>query len=166
MANFYHKAHNGKTLLISNAFSPAYITLSIGMNYKPNESFSLFLSPVTGKMTVVMDSSLATSYGLTSGKNIRSEFGGYLKASYIKTIMKNVNLTTKIDLFSNYIENPQNIDVHWELLISMKINDYMTATFNTLVLYDDDINVPRKDKNPGPGTQVKEVFGVGFSYKF
>jgi hypothetical protein len=154
--------------IIANFFSPAYITLSIGMDYKPNEHFSLFLSPVTGKMTLVIDDSLSAkgAYGVDPGKKMRLEFGGFLKASYKLTVMKNVDLATKIDLFSNYLNNPQNIDVNWELMISMKVNEYLSATFNTLVLYDDDIDVPRKDKLPGPGVQVKELFGIGLSYKF
>ena len=154
--------------VISNAFSPAYITISIGMDYKPNENFSLFLSPVTGKMTIVLDDTLSShgAFGVDPGKKFRSEFGGYLKASYKKTIMKNVDFMTKVDLFSNYLKNPQNIDVNWELLLSMKVNEYISATFNALILYDDDVKVPRTDKNPGPGVQVKEVFGIGLSYKF
>jgi len=122
--------------VISNAFSPAYITLSVGMEYKPNTNFSLFLSPVTGKITLVLDDTLsaAGAFGVDPGKNLRSEFGGFVKVSYTKTVMKNVDLATKIDLFSNYLKNPGNIDINWELMISMKINEYLSATFNTLVL--------------------------------
>ena len=98
--------------VISNFLAPAYITLSIGMDYKPNDNFNLFLSPVTGKMTIVLDDSLSAhgSFGVEPGKHIRTEFGGFLKASYKVTVMKNVDLMTKIDLFSNYLHNPQNID--------------------------------------------------------
>ena len=31
--------------------------------------------------------------------------------------MKNIGFTTKIDLFSNYLDKPQNIDVNWETLL-------------------------------------------------
>jgi hypothetical protein len=154
--------------VISTAFAPAYITFSLGMAYKPNDNFSLFLSPATGKMTLVLDDNLsaAGAFGVEKDKKSRSEFGGFLKAVYTKTVMKNVDFTTKLDLFSNYFNNPGNIDVNWEVLISMKINEYLAATINTLVLYDDDVMVPREDKNPGPGIQVKDVIGLGFSYKF
>ena len=154
--------------VISNAFAPAYVTLSLGMAYKPNDNFSLFLSPATGKMTIVLDDELSAlgAFGVDEDKKFRSEFGGFIKAVYNKTVMKNVDFTTKLDLFSNYFHNPGNIDVNWEVLVSMKINKYLAATINTLVLYDDDVDVPREDKLPGPGIQVKEVIGLGFSYKF
>lgn len=154
--------------VISNAFSPAYITLSLGMAYKPNDNFSLFLSPATGKITLVLDDTLSASgaFGVEENKKFRSEFGGFIKTVYTRKLIENVDFTTKLDLFSNYFNNPGNIDVNWEILISMKINKYLAATINTLVLYDDDVDVPREDKAPGPGIQVKEVIGLGFSYKF
>jgi len=90
--------------------------------------------------------------------------------------MKNISLTTKIDLFSNYAHNPQNIDVSWETLVAMKVNKYISVNLNTHLLYDDDILIPldRNDNGsftdpvdmPGKRIQFKEIFGVGFSYKF
>jgi hypothetical protein len=109
-----------------------------------------------------------------------SEFGGYIRVIYSKgdfksEFMKNVSFTTKIDLFSNYLKNPQNIVVNWENLIALKVNKFISANFNTDLIYDDKIKVPF-DKN-GDGTiaageavgskiQFKEILGVGFSYKF
>ena len=118
---------------------------------------------------------------ITSGKKSRFEFGAYLNAKYQHDIGKNVNLMTKIDLFSNYADKPQNIDVNWEVLISMKINKLLTATLSTQLLYDDNIiitdmrtvngvNVPKVRLDgttiQGPRTQFKEVFGIGLAYKF
>jgi hypothetical protein len=101
-------------------------------------------------------------FGVDRGKNFRQEFGGYIKIAFQKDIMTNVNFSTKIDLFSNYLKNPQNIDINWELLLSMKVNKYISATLSTQLIYDDDINY----NNKGPKTQFKEIIGIGFSYKF
>jgi len=38
---------------IADFLAPGYITLSSGMDYKPKEDFSFFLSPITGKVTIV-----------------------------------------------------------------------------------------------------------------
>ena len=154
--------------VISNLFTPAYLTGSLGMDYKPSDKFSLFLSPITGKTTFVLDDSISArgNFGVPAGEKFRAELGGFAKISYKTALMENVDFSTKLDLFSNYIKNPQNIDVNWEILITMKINEYLAATLNTLIIYDDDVNVPREDAAPGPGIQVKEVFGMGFSYKF
>lgn len=85
--------------------------------------------------------------------------------------MKNVKLTTTLGLFSNYLENPQNIDINWDLLVLMKVNKYITVSLNTNLIYDDDITITQdKDGDGlnevnGPRTQFKEILAVGFSYK-
>lgn len=156
------------SVAISTFMSPAYLSGSVGMDYKPNDNFSLFLSPVSSKMTFVFNDSIAAdgNFGLKKDEKFRAEIGGFAKVKYKTELMDNVLFTTKLDLFSNYLKNPQNVDVNLEVLLSMKINEYLAATVNALIIYDDDVNVPREDKASGPGLQVKEVFGLGLSYKF
>ena len=99
----------------------------------------------------------------------------YTKNDFKAEILKNVSFTTKIDLFSNYTENPQNIDVSWETLLAFKVNKYLSVNFNTHLIYDDNILI-MSDRNrngiveAGEGSkslvQFKEIFGVGFAYKF
>ncbi len=160
---------------ISNRFAPAYLLFAVGMDYKPNANFSAFIAPLTAKFTFVNDEDLSAigAFGVTPGKKSRGEIGGYVRAIYTKNdfqgeFMKNVSFTTKIDLFSNYAHNPQNIDVSWETLIGMKVNKYITVNFNTHLLYDDDIKiqVPEGEGSVGSLVQFKEIFGVGFSYNF
>ncbi|MBK8927730.1 MAG: hypothetical protein IPM74_17965 [Crocinitomicaceae bacterium] len=81
-------------------------------------------------------------------------------------MMENITITSKLSLFSNYANNPQNIDVNWENLIEFKVNKYISATLATHLIYDDDIDITDADGNTGPRTQFKEVIGIGFSYKF
>lgn len=167
---------------ISDFMSPGYLTLALGLDYKPNAYFSTFIAPFTGKFTFVADGFLSDqgAFGVKPGENTRSELGGYFRLIYSRSdfsneILKNVAFTTKIDLFSNYLDKPQNVDVSWETLIAMKINKFVAVNFNTHLLYDDDIKVPF-DKNGdgiiavnevvGSKIQFKEIFGVGFSYKF
>ena len=167
---------------ISDLFAPAYLLIAMGLDYKPNAYFSAFIAPLTGKFTFVTDDALsdAGAFGVTPGETIKSELGGYIRSIFTKNdfkgeFMKNISFTTKIDLFSNYLENPQNIDVNWETLLGMKVNNYITVSFNTLLIYDDNIKVAF-DKNDngtietGEGIrskiQFKEILGVGLSYKF
>ncbi len=161
---------------ISKFAAPAYTLLAIGIDYKPKDYFSAFLSPITMKNTIVADKTLsdAGAYGVDSGKTVRSEMGAYFNMKFQKEIMTNVGLMTKVDLFSNYQDNPQNVDVNWEFLITMKVNKYISASLSTQLIYDDNIPVTvyegtGKDKHVvavGPRTQFKQVFGVGFAYKF
>jgi hypothetical protein len=167
---------------ISNHFAPAYLLLAFGMDYKPNAYFSAFISPFTAKYTFVNDKVLsdAGAFGVKPGKKSLSEIGGYLRVIYTKNdfkkeFMKNVSFTTKIDLFSNYLKNPQNIVVNWETLIALKVNKFITVSINTDLIYDDKIMIPfDKDGNGkidvgeavGSKVQFKEILGVGIAYKF
>ncbi len=174
------------SVYISQFLAPAYTLFALGMDYKPTDNLTLFISPITGKFTFVQDDSLANvgAFGvtpaeydnlgnlITAGKKSRAEIGGYLRFLYKKDVFENVAFQTKLDLFSNYLNNPQNIDINWEVLISMKVNKFITATIATHLIYDDDIMID-VDRNgdgvidgKGPRTQFKEVFAVGFSYKF
>jgi hypothetical protein len=182
MAPGYNYINDSTKAKISNLFSPAYLLLALGMDYKPNAYFSAFIAPVTAKFTFVTDKALSDSgaFGVKPGKKSLSEFGGYIRVIYSKSdfkseFMKNVSFTSKVDLFSNYLKKPQNIVVNWENLIAMKINKFISATFITDLIYDDKIKVPF-DKNGdgiiaagesvGSKIQFKEILGVGFSYKF
>jgi len=171
---------------ISNFLAPAYFTIALGMDYKPNDNFSLLMAPITGRIIVVNDDDLAdegafgvdpAEYDLLGvkvkdGENIRYEFGTLIKAVYKKDILENVNFQTKLELFCNYLEDPQNVDVNWEILIAMKVNKYITANLSTQLIYDDNtiIEVDKNDdgviEEKGPRTQFKEVLGVGLAYKF
>jgi hypothetical protein len=172
----YDDAAQTKTK-ISDLFSPAYLLAAIGLDYKPSAYFSVFIAPLTGKITFVNDKALsdAGAFGVTPGKKSFSEFGGYLRVIYTKNdfkneILKNVSFTSKIDLFSNYLKNPQNIVVNWETLIALKVNKFISANINTQLIYDDKIKVPvvrnGVSQNIGSLIQFKEILGVGFSYKF
>jgi hypothetical protein len=109
---------------------------------------------------------------LTPGENMRHEFGGYVRFQYRSDIMKNVNLATKLELFSNYMDRPQNIDLNAEALVTMKVNKYISASFNMQAIYDNDINIAVDNNNDGvidgsgPRLQFRQVLGVGFSAKF
>lgn len=158
---------------ISNFLAPGYLNLSFGMDYKPSKTFAILLAPITGKMTFVMDDDLsaAGAFGVDPGETSRAEFGGYVKIAWTTDIMKNVKLNTKVDLFSNYLENPQYVDVNFDLLLSMKVNEFISASLITQLIYDYDIQFDVVN-NAGEviGTedriQLKELFGIGLTYSF
>ena len=150
---------------ISGFMSPGYLNLSLGFDYKPTDGFSLLIAPISSKMTFVMDEDLANA-GVYApmGSSFRGEFGAYIKIAYKKEVLKNVLLDTQIDFFSNYVENPQYVDVNWDLLITFKVNDFLSASLMTQLIYDYDIKF-----GPAPGTpkvQFKELFGLGLGYNF
>src|SRR6185436_10993937 len=155
---------------ISNFLAPAYILNAIGIDWKPNDDLSIFLTPATAKTTIVNDDalSLAGQYGVDPGEKSKTELGAYFNMQYKHNIMENVAFSTKLELFSSYSHNPQNVDVNWEVVIALKVNKFLNALIQTQLLYDDDIMVPKTEANalPGPGTQFKESFGLGLAYNF
>ncbi len=155
------------SVLISDFFAPAYLTTSLGMEYKPLNNFQVYISPVTGKFTFVMNDSLSNigKFGVDPGSKFRAEFGGFLKIAYNLGIMENVDFSSNVTFFSNYLENPEQIDVNAEFLLAMTINEFLTATINTMLIWDKDVVVQRDDGDEG-SLQLKEVFGLGLSYNF
>jgi hypothetical protein len=109
---------------------------------------------------------------LVKGRNVRQEFGGYFRMQYRGDVMPNVNLFAKLELFSNYLNNPQNIDVNAEVLVTMKVNKYISANLNMQAIYDHDVNIAVDDNNDGvldgsgPRLQFRQVLGVGLAVKF
>ena len=165
---------------VSTFMAPGYVNLALGLDFTPNESFSLFFSPLSSKMTIVNDQTLAdagafgvdkaifssTGNGVVtgSGNRFRAEFGAYLKMTYTKELFKNVNFKGKLELFSNYANNPENIDVNADVLWTFKVNSWLSASLNWTLIYDDDIDIRDAKGNFGPRTQFKSVLGLGISY--
>jgi len=155
---------------ISRFFAPAYMNFALGFDFKPNADFSLLLSPVSTKFTFVLDDFLASTgaFGVEPGDQFRAEFGAYLKMAYIKkSLVKNVDFQTRLDLFSNYLKNPQNIDVNWDVKFDMKINEWLSANLGTTLKYDDDIKYKDSEGlEHGARVQFKQFLGVGLTVKF
>jgi hypothetical protein len=178
LVNFKTQMTNGynypnDSVKISGFLAPGYLLGALGLDYKPSDNFAVFLAPLTLKLTFVNDNVLADAgaFGVDPGDHLKTEFGGYLRTVLKKDLMENISFMTKLDLFSNYLKNPQNIDVSWECLLSMKVNKYISATLSTQLLYDDDISISKEQDD---GTmkpvkslvQFKEVLAIGFSVKF
>lgn len=170
----FYKGYNypDKEHYISKFFAPAYSNISLGVEYRPNENYSVYLSPVAGKLTFVQDDYLSEqgAFGVDPGDKFRAELGMYLKARAQKKIMENVDFISTVDFFTAYDKKFGNIDVNWDLLISMKINKFLSASINTTLKYDDDIkNVKKVDDvevKSGPKVQFKEMLGIGVAYNF
>jgi len=145
--------------LSSASFAPAYLLLSVGIDYRPVDYFSVFISPLTERLLFVTNDSLSSvgAYGVDPGKKVKSEIGAFLSAKFNKEIAKNIVYTSRLDLFSNYKRNPQNVDLYFTNVLAMKVNRFISANIALDLLYDDD--AIKK-------LQVRELFGAGFSAKF
>lgn len=167
------------SVVVSRFLAPAWLLTSLGMDWKPTSWFSLYLSPVTGKFTFVTDTALSNQglFGVEKGRKYRPEFGAYARIQFKKEVMKNITLQSRLELFNNFtdknIPNRKNVDVNWETNLQMKVNKYISASYFLHLIYDHDIPIKVTEivngqelVKTGPRLQLKNVLGIGFSYKF
>ncbi|MFV0483349.1 MAG: DUF3078 domain-containing protein [Bacteroidales bacterium] len=156
------------SLKVSNFMAPGYLSIGPGIDWRPEEWISIFASPLSTKMTFVLDDELSEkgSFGLDPGDRFRAELGATVKAEMTKEVLKNVTVNSTLTLFSNYLDKPQNIDVNWDTRVNMKINKYMSANFNLNLVYDDDVHIEDGNGHARPILQVKEIFGIGLAATF
>jgi hypothetical protein len=170
---------DGQPKVLNSKFgAPAFMKLALGFDYKPNELFSLFLSPAAGKFTFVREDFRIdeTRFGVQEGQIFRGEFGALMRAQLRREVVKNVKVFSVLEIFNNYTDpnkpNRKNFDVDWQTGFDMKINNWLSASIFLHVIYDEDIRIPvdrSGDGVPdgfGPRTQFRQVLTVGLSYKF
>jgi hypothetical protein len=164
-----YKGNEADRTLISDFMSPGYLLLSLGMEYKKNDKFVIVLSPIGGKSTFCLNDSLSAkgSFGIEPGKIYRMEMGASARIAINQEIMKNVTLVSSLDLFSNLLEKPQNVDINWKVLLNMKINELLSANISTTLIYDDNVSyIDNLGVSHGARIQFKEILGVGLALKF
>jgi hypothetical protein len=155
----------GNSPKISNFFSPAYLILALGVEYKPVDYFTVTLAPTTGRIIFVLDEELsnAGAFGVDVGKTMNAELGWNLNAQFKKELFQNVTLQSRLNLFNAY-ESLGNLVINSETLLLFKVNDYLNASFALDIFYDDKVQVVRDDRTVGPATQIRNTLALGFSY--
>lgn len=148
-----------RTTKISHFFSPAYFQFGPGMLWKKSDNLKVNIAPATSKLILVHShfTELGPSFGVEQGDTSRYELGAALNGYYKFTIMENVSVENILNLYSNYLEDPQNVDLDYQLNIVMKINKYLTTNFAFQTIYDD---------NAFRGFQTRQVIGLGFNATF
>jgi len=149
----------------SGFMAPAYFSGGLGVEWAPKAWLSVNASPTTWKATVVNQEALQPIYGL-DGRSTRHEFGGNVKIEAKGTIWGDLSGYTRLNLFSNFLDKPQNVDVDWTIRFDLKINKWLSANANFHMIYDDNIKIPQPDGSAYPCLQIQEVAGVGLLVKF
>jgi len=178
LANGYNYPND--SIVISRFLNPASLTLGFGFEYKPIKNTTINVAPLSFKNTFVLDTALIdqTIHGIEEGKRALQEMGTQIVMNNIFNPTKNLKIENRLRLFSNYLNNPQNVDVDWELILDQKINWFFTIRLNLHLIYDDDVRFPVFDsegapiQNPnGSGytvakAQFKEFIGLSMQFKF
>lgn len=164
-SQFFDGYSFGATPIFTSSFlSPAYIILSAGLDYKPDNTLSIFFSPVTSRTTIVLNEKLSAlgKYGVKPGQKVNRETGLFVTINYNNKILENVYYKGRADFFSNYYDKPENINLFMTNMFTFKILKNLSATYNLDLIYDDKIRIfgPLKKS---PGLQVKSIIGIGYT---
>ncbi|MGB7529204.1 DUF3078 domain-containing protein [Sphingobacterium cellulitidis] len=166
-ANGYEYKGTEKGRKISAPFAPAYLSFGPGIAYKESDNFKINISPASARFIMVGAPSLRKDYGISdTTKFSRNELGAALDAYYKVNLMENISLENILKLYSNYLEDPQNVDVDYLANLNLQVNKFITVNAAVQLIYDDNVNVPKSDGTKGPGLQVRQILGAGVTYKF
>lgn len=144
---------------ISHFFSPAYLQAGPGLLWKKSDNLKVNFAPATSRLIFVHKhfTEFGSSFGVEQGKTNRFEFGAAVNAYYKLNLMENVTVENILNLYSNYLDKPQNVDIDYQMNLVMKINKYLSTNVAFQAIYDD---------NATSAFQIREVFGLGFNYGF
>jgi len=151
----------------SNFMAPGYVLLSLGFDYKATKNLSIFLSPATARWVIVRDTALSNKglYGVEPGKKSALEFGAFATIGYLKEFNKFITYKGRLDLFSNYRHNPQNVDLFMSNILNAKLGKVFAVSWGVDLIYDDDARLFGKNGRSA-ALQVKSLIGIGFQLKF
>ncbi len=144
--------------------SPAYLQFGPGILWKKSDNLKVNLAPATARF-IFVDDRFTTGpgyedgdyFGVDQGETNRFEFGASLYAYAKVELMENVTMENVLNLYSNYLENPQNVDIDYMMNLVLKVNEWITANATFQAIYDD---------NAVAAFQIRETLGIGVGYKF
>lgn len=145
--------------VIANFLSPGNFTLSLGLDYKPKDNISLYLSPIAGQWVYVRDTNSVdvTRYGIEAGKRYKSDAGAKIELKNKHTLFKFLNVDNHLMLFSSYYEQPEKLTVDWRLTLNFRINYFMQTSIYANAVYN---------QNDSKKIQFKETLNIGVHFRF
>ncbi len=163
---------------ISKFFSPGTFTVGVGFEYEPFSNTKINFSALSYRNTFVLDTLEINqrAHGIERGKRSRQEMGGQLVIKNEMSLMDDLKIENSVRLFSNYLKNPQNVDVDWEINLEKRISWYFTVRMNFHFIYDENILFPVYDNQGDPVTlpdgsqkevprlQFKQFLGITMSF--
>ena len=161
MNTVFFKTYNGpdRTEIIANFLSPGNFTLSLGLDYKPKDNFSLYLSPIAGQWIHVRDTANVdpTRYGVEAGKKTKSDAGAKVELKNNHELWNFLKVNNRLILFSSYYDNPEYITIDWQVTLNFKINYFLQTSVYMNAVYD---------RHNSKKIQFKETLGLGINFRF
>ncbi len=168
----YYKdvAGEDSSVMVSKFLNPAILTVGLGLDYKPNKTTSINFSPLSYRVTFVTSDTIdQTLYGIPKNRKSKHEPGASFMITNEFKPVKTVTVTNRLQLFTNYIHNPLNVDVDWEMIATANINWFTDVRLDTHLIFDDDTKTPIMVDGVEKKTariQFKELIGVSLVFRF
>ena len=139
--------------------APGYFSFGPGMLWKKSDNLKVNIAPATSRLifTAKKFTEDVAHFGVEKGKTFRYEFGAAVNAYAKFNLLENITLENTLNLYSNYLDKPSNVDIDYTFNLMMKVNDYISASLVFQAIYDDDAV---------KAFQIREAFGAGLTYKF
>jgi len=181
----YLNDEEGNKELISKWVSPSYTDLALGIEYRPNDIFTVGVYPLAGRMTTCKEEILRPNYGLSQRedgtyKPVMLNMGLRINGGINYTLVKNLKIISTVTLFTPYTArihdkvNGQkfgNFDVDWDFAISYSFLKVFSVSLMTSLKYYDKVMIDgpawrKYHEGPRSRVQFKEVIGLGIGYSF
>ena len=146
----YAYTDTSKTV-ISHLLDPGYFTQSAGIGFQP---IKILKTRLGAALKETITNEFSDTYA--KGEKTRIEFGAESVTDVNWQVTKTILFTSKLEMFSN-LKAINEIDVNWDNVVSAKVAEYLSVSFNLKLFYDRDIS---------PKRQLKQTLAVGLSYSF
>ena len=151
---------NSETKGPTRILSPGYLQVGPGMLWRKSNNLKVNMAVATSKL-IVVDKELTLPdnayFGVEEGSSVRYELGASIGAYYKFTLMENITMENILNMYSDYLEDPQNVDFDYTINIVMGINKYFSTNLAFQAIYDD---------NAFQGLQTRQMIGLGINYSF
>ena len=154
------------TKLKSKFMAPAYGNLSIGMDYKPKFkkkgiTLSVLLSPLSYNLKYSAVDSIATTFGIDAGKQVKHSFGSRFDGNLKWTFLEDFTWTNKTQFYTTY----ESTEINFENTIDYRLTKYLSLQFFCHWRFDDSVKRKTdKDGNLMGYGQFREFLTLNFNY--
>lgn len=161
----YKKDEEGAEVVndtISKFMAPGYFTESLGLEYKPDNTFSLRFGTGTARQTLVLDRRISEKekekerYGVDFGKKFKNDLAFQITANLDRNLSPNLNLKSRYNLFADYqdIGDPSH---RLDLTLTAKVTRIVNVSLNGIMMYDSEVD---------PKVQFSESLALGLTFNF
>lgn len=151
--------NNPNKEVVAAFLTPGNFTLSLGLDYKPKNNISLYLSPIAGQWVYMRDTNLVapSRYGLETGKKFKSDAGAKIELKNQHELFKFLKIDNHLIIFSSYYEQPEKLTLDWRLTLNFKINYFMQTSVYANAVYN---------QNDSKKIQLKQTLNLGVYFRF